>query len=187
MTPMEGDKMSRRLLTGFLVVLGLVVVLGAAEEPPCPGVYPVSGLQMSIQDAQFLETLQSGSITMRQAEPDKLRLALVTLRIEKPEGLAITLAAADVSLHYARQNEDYDVAPCQALSNFTANRNEDRNLEVQTLAGPAWVKIKTGTATRKASTIYGDALFANIPKDVNRLWIVIGQPATPGYPTRGWQ
>jgi hypothetical protein len=184
---MEGDKMSRRLLIGFLVVLGLVVVLGAAEEPPCPGVCRLSELHVSIQDAQFVETLESGSITMRQAEPDKFRIAAVTLRIEKPEGLAITLPAADVSLHYARQNDDYDVAPCQALSNFTVNRNEDRKLEVQTSAGPAWVKIRTGTATRQASAIYVDAVFATIQKDVNRLWIVIGQPATPGYPTRGWE
>jgi hypothetical protein len=51
---------------------------------------------------------------------DEYRFAVVTLRITKPAGASLTLAAADLTRHYYH-GQDMEVAPCEGLSGFKSD------------------------------------------------------------------
>ncbi len=177
--------MSRtKWIIAIAIAAAAVAVWAQFERPPAAVL--AEDCKVDVVGIDFVTKLECERVTMTERDTDKYRIAVVTLRIEKPAGASLELAASDLSLHYWRSNGDYDVAPCEALSTFSRHEDSERMLRASPLPGPGWTKIRTGTSTRRASVIYCDAVFAKVESDVERLWVFVGQPATAAYETEGW-
>jgi hypothetical protein len=180
--------MSRRLIAPALIVGGILLTAAVVYAvASAPGFFPSNECAVKIVDIKFLQKVEASDGSMTENSPEKYHFAVVTFKIDKPENRDITLHAADITLHYRRGGDDYDVAPAEALSSFTTSRDEDRTLNMPAVEGPGWIKVKTGAGARKASVIYADAVFAKLEPDARRFWLSIGQPATPQFDSEGWE
>ncbi len=178
--------MSKRLVVSALIVGGILLTAAVVYAVvSAPGVFPTSDCEMKITGMDFRSKVEATDGSMKEDEPEKFQFAVVTFKIDKPANRDLTLHAADITLHYRREGENYDVAPCEALSSFTTGKDEDRTLNMPAVEGPGWVKVKTGAGARKATTIYCDAVFAKIEPDAEKFWLSIGQPVTPMFES-GW-
>jgi hypothetical protein len=180
--------MKRRLVAPALIagaILLTAAVVYAATS--APGFFPSDECEMRIVDMKFLPKVEASDGSMTENTPEKYHFTVVTFRIDKPENRDLTLPAADITLHYRRGGDDYDVSPCEALSSFTTARDEDRTLNMPAVQGPGWVKVKTGAGARKAGVIYADAVFSKIEPDARKFWLSIGQPATTQFDSEGWE
>ena len=133
-----------------------------------------------------MEGVDGNRMAVPQDRRDKYRYALVTLRIRKPAKLKLTIAAADLALHYFHGNEA-EVAPAEGLSTFSTTLDGERPLRIPQMQGPGWVKQTTGTRATEAAEIFCDAAFALVEPDVRECWIAVGQPSTQApFVSKGW-
>jgi hypothetical protein len=178
---------SYRLVLGSIIIGLLLTGVVYAAARIIPGFFPSDEGKVTIVGVKYLTKVAADGGSMEESDADKYRYAVVTFRIEKPAGKELTLAAADVTLHYERADGSYDIAPCEGLGGFTVNKDEDRTIQMPNFSGPGWVKIKTGSATRTAATVYADAVFGKIEPSVSALWLGIAQPASSQFATKGWK
>ena len=177
------------LMVCLTVIAAAAVVVAIAEyDRACPAFLNLETCKVAVVNARFVSDLQGVDFKIKESNVEKYRLLIVTLSLDKPEGMAVTLPCADLTLHYKRQNDAFDVAPCEGLSNFTVSKDEDRGLLCGAPnGGPGWTKVKTqGPASRAATTIYVDALFGKVESDVTNVWVCVGQPST-GHEVKGWE
>ena len=174
--------------------LAVATLLGAyaavdADNRECPLITDLKRLKVEIASVAFVDEvagIDGNSMKMNGQNKDRFRLAVVTLRIAKPPGEKLTLAAADLTLHYYH-GENTEAAACEGLSVFSTSPDVDRPVKMPTHRGPGFVKQTTGTASTQASTLYVDALFAFVEPNINNMWIAVAQPAaTTPFRTAGW-
>ena len=149
---------------------------------------------MDIVDIKFLKTIQTatGSWTVNSQFTNTYRYAIITVKVNKPSGSPLSVAACDLSLHYTLDvpfKTSY-ISPCIGLSAFNKSEDEDRVLtlgDAKNVNTPAFLTITTGAHAKDAHTVYFDVLFANIETNINNVWLYVGQPAkkTP-FATKGW-
>jgi hypothetical protein len=111
------------------------------------------------------------------AATEEYRFAVVTLKITKPAGASLSLAAADLTLHYYHGSE-MEVAPCEGLSWFKSDADSDVPILMNPIPGPGFIKQTTGPAGTNGTIIYIDAIFGFMEPDTRECWICIGHPAT---------
>ena len=99
------------------------------------------------------------------------------LKITKPAGRHLSVAACDLTLHYF-YGEDTEATPCEGISTITETREVERPMKLPTVSGPGFVKMTTGVKATQASVVYMDAVFAYVEPGVRECWICVAQPAT---------
>jgi hypothetical protein len=177
-------KKSRAIPILAMLVFLFSFVCGAQAGSKCPLVVSLSDVKMEIVDVDFTDQVDEWELSEEMLED--YRLAVVTVRVEKAKGQSLTLAAADLTLHYF-YGSDEEVAPCEGLSNFTKVEDVDRSMELPSTAGPGWVKQTTGTKSTESSVVYFDAVFSGIEPNTSKLWICLAQPTqTKPFETDGW-
>lgn len=145
---------------------------------------------MEIAEIKYVDRVEGqGGVTLK-VPPDRLnqfRIAFVTIRVKKPAGKAITVAAADLTLHY-NHGGSQEVAPCEGISTFSKNLDDERPLTIYRQSGPGWVKQTTSLRSTEATEVYFDALFHLIEPEIREVWLCVAQPTTErGFLTSGWQ
>jgi hypothetical protein len=186
--------MKRKLTySSTAVALGiLVLTLGTAYQErmigdtkslavrACPYHVPL-GPQYQMEIVRMRFTVRVENPLYARQIPDiamqEYRFAVVTLKIIKPAGQSLSLAAADLSLHYYH-GEDTEVAPCEGLSWFKNEAESDAPLLLSPLSGPGFIKQTTGPVATAGTTVYIDAVFAFVEPDTKKCWICVGHPAT---------
>ena len=92
-----------------------------ASAKRCPLALDLSGaVTAEIANAQFFVEVPGVNGNRMQLPPNRRdihRLAVVTIRITKPAGQRLAVAAADLTLHYWHGSEA-EVVPCEGLSGF---------------------------------------------------------------------
>jgi hypothetical protein len=169
---------------------GVAAAQGVATPPnECPYVLLSRGVTMEIAEIKYVESVQGvdgNTLKMPAEQIDKFRLGVVTVRVEKPTGKRLAIAAADLTLHY-NHGQSQEVSPCEGLSTFTRQPDEERPVKLFKGAGPGWIKQTTGLRATEASEIYFDAIFHLVEPDIREVWLCVGQPSTPkAFPTAGW-
>jgi hypothetical protein len=120
-------------------------------------------------------------------EPDKYRVAFVTVRIDKPPGREVTVAACDLSLHYVHGSQP-EATICEGMSVFSLGEDDERAMKLPQMSGPGFVKQTTGPKAAQAKTVYFDAVFAGIEPDIGDVWLCLAQPVSPTpVTTSGWK
>jgi len=105
------------------------------------------------------------------------RFAVATLKITKPAGETVSLAAADVTLHYYHGDET-DVAPCEGLSWFKSDPGADVPMHMNMMSGPDHIRQITGSGTTGNTVVYIDAVFTLMEPDTKECWICLARPTT---------
>jgi len=187
--------LARSLRFGVIlpVMIAAAYVLGmasnAAAQTECPYLILSRDVTLEIAEIKFIDQVQGvdgNSLRVPTEQQDKFRLALVTIRIKKPAGKRLTVAAADFTLHY-NHGSSQEVAPCEGISTFTRNLDDERGMKLFRGAGPGWVKQTTGLKATEASEIYMDAVFHLIEPEIREVWLCVAQPVTEKcFLTNGW-
>jgi hypothetical protein len=170
----------------FLLTLGAVYqgqqTIGHAENQPtrtCPHLLPL-GPQCQVQIVRMSFTDHVESLLYLHRIPDsardEYRFAVVTLKITKPAGASLSLAAADLTLHYYHGNKT-EVAPCEGLSWFKRDANAHAPLLMNPVPGPGFIKQTTSPGGTAGTTVYIDAVFGFMEPDTRECWVCFGQPA----------
>ena len=188
-----------------VAVAAALIALAISSNPPgsayadssarraqrqCPLVLDLNqGIRAEIVDIHFTDELQATygrSLSIPEDKKDKIRFGLVTIKITKPAGQRLTLAAADLTLHYYHGDRT-EVAPCEGISFFSTNDNVDRLLDMPRHAGPGFLKQTTGAKSTKAGEVYIDATFFYMEPDTSEVWLCIAQPTSgQPFPAGGW-
>jgi hypothetical protein len=158
----------------------------------CPHVMPV-GPQHQVEIVRMSFTDHVESLLYLHQIPDaarnEYRFAVVTLRITKPAGQSLSLAAADLTLHYYHGRET-EVAPCEGLSWFKNDPNAKMPILMNPVPGPGFVKQTTSPKGTAGTIVYIDAVFGFMEPDTRECWICIGHPVAPEpfiCPAPAWQ
>jgi hypothetical protein len=106
---------------------------------------------------------------------ERLKFCTVTLRITKPAGRRLTLAAADLTAHFWRRDEP-QVTSCLGLSPFSIEKDSFRPMQFMPTEGFLFIRASTGASTTPAAEVFVDAVFPFVPADAGQLWICLGQP-----------
>jgi hypothetical protein len=170
----------------------LVLALGAVYQGHLPGdteskpartcphhMQLGSQCQMEIASMFFTNHLE-GPLFLRRipdSERQEYRFAVVTLKITKPAGASLSLAAADLTLHYYHGAE-MEVAPCEGLSWFKSDAGLDVPILMSLIPGPGFIKQTTDPACTSGTIVYIDAVFGYMEPDTRECWICLGHPAT---------
>lgn len=138
-----------------------------------------SQCQMEIVRMSFPSSIDSllGTAQIPKPARDKYRFAVVTLKVTKPAGESLTLAAADLTLHYYH-GDNPTVVPCQGLSWFKSDPNSDAPIIVNPILGPGFIGQTTGPALADSTVVYVDAVFAYMEPDTQECWICLARPTT---------
>ena len=157
-------------------------MVGRAESlslRPCPHVMEL-GPQCRIEIMQMSFTDHVESLLYVHQIPDgareEYRFAVVTLKITKPAGTSLSLAAADLTLHYYHGNRT-EVAPCEGLSWFKSDSSADMPILMNPVPGPGFIKQTTNPGDTAGTMVYIDAVFGFMEPDTRECWICIGHPA----------
>jgi hypothetical protein len=175
-----------------VLVCTALLVSGRAvgADPECPLTLDLKKMGVQIDNIAYVEEvpgIDGNSMKLDDEQRPKFRVALVTLKITKPAGTKLTLAAADLTLHYINGGGS-EVTVCEGLSIFSTAKDQDRPVKLPRQSGPGFVKQVTGPAATQASTVYVDAVFGFIEPDISDAWIAVGQPSTVApYATTGWK
>lgn len=176
----------------LLVALVALVVLGGVRTVragDCPYLIRPSEVTMEIAEVKFVEAIQGQNGVVARVPQEKLdnfRIAVATIRVRKPAGKRLTLAAADLTLHYNHGNS-HEVAPCEGISSFSRNADDERDIRINSPAGPGWIKQTTGVRATEATEVYFDAVFHLIERTICEMWLCVGQPTTErARITSGW-
>lgn len=153
------------------------------SDSAVPGAVDISALKMKIVGAAFVTEYDGGIARYKESQPDKYHGVVVTLRITKPKGMALSLNAADLPLHYTR-GTDHEVAPCHGLSAFSTCQDHDRPM---TIGAAGFVKTSTRLATTSAEEVYVDCFYQGMESDTDEMHILVAQPTgAAGFRTEGW-
>lgn len=178
-----------RLAVAATVVALLAVLLGGAPvfaqgaakvAPRCPYVLDLKEVRAEIVSAKLVRKTMG---TNRRMEVKKgqcgVRIAVLRIKITKPARKRLTLAGADLTLHYYVGNEPR-VATCSGLSSFSASKDAHPQMELSRVSGPGLMKRTTGVKSTRARVIYLDAVFGNVNRDafVRGAWVCIAQPTS---------
>jgi len=171
---------TRSCLAVVLLVLGLLLCQPAWAQP---AYLPLGKIKLEIVKIRLVKQVnyQDGRWTVKE-EKDKPPhyIAIVTVKVTKPANEGLTIATADLTLHYNHKN-GYDVAPCDGISNFSKNIDDDRSLHITQSKHPGcpmWQKTSTGAGSKAAGEFYFEAAFGNMEGDVKEAWLFLGQPAS---------
>ena len=182
------------MLACLLLDSGIPLFAQASATPSakeCPYVLEVNrGLKVEIVDVLFTDEIQGvrgNRMKVPEDKKDKMRFALVTIKITKPAKKRLTLAAADLTLHYYH-GDQAEVAPCEGISYFSIGNDTDRPMDLSQSDGPGFVKQTTGAKCTKSEVVYLDGSFAFMEPDTREVWICIGQPVSAEpFRTKGWK
>lgn len=162
---------------------------GARRCPLWINMDPASGIRCEVVEARFVTEVEGVAGNALRVPKERLhlfRIALVTLKITKPAGQKLTLAAADLSCHYYH-GDSVEVAPCEGISSFGMRKDDDRPLSLPPMSGPGFTKSTTSARATQAAVVYLDAVFGFIEPDVRDLWVAVGQPITEEpFAVDGW-
>jgi len=178
-----GTGMSIGILALALGVVYQGRMIGNTESQPsrtCPYHMQMGPqCQVEIVRMSFTDRIESLLYARRAPDPARgeYRFAVVTLRITKPAGEGLSLAAADLTLHYYHGGET-EVAPCEGLSWFKGESDLDVPILMNPIPGPGFIKQTTGPAATNGTIIYIDAVFGYMEPDTRECWICVGRPAT---------
>ncbi len=157
-------------------------MIGHAESPslrPCPHVMEL-GPQCQVEIVRMSFTDHVESLLYLHQIPDaareEYRFAVVTLKITKPAGARLSLAAADLTLHYYHGNKT-EVAPCEGLSWFKRDSEAEMPILMNPAPGPGFIKQTTSTEDTAGTIVYIDAVFGFMEPDTRECWICIAHPA----------
>lgn len=168
---------------------GLSVTEGARRCPLWLNIQPASGIRCEVVEARFVTEVEGVAGNALRVPKERLhlfRVALITLKITKPAGQKLTLAAADLALHY-NHGERVEVAPCEGISSFGIRQDDDRPLKLPPMSGPGFTKSTTSARATQAAVVYLDAVFGAIEPDIRSLWVAVGQPVTEEpFDVDGW-
>lgn len=178
--------MKRSLSVQLFLILALIVNFSVLFGQSTPALVANLG-NVEIVGCLFVTEYTTERYTVRVSEDDmdKYRIAIITLRIQKPAGEELKLAAADVTLHYYYDSKE-ETAPCDGISVFSSVLDVDRVLKTGKCS-PGWLKQTTGTRTTAAATIYVDVAFRQIEPDISQMWVCVAKPVTAEYSTKGWK
>jgi hypothetical protein len=176
------------MILTILTTAALFAAAGTGRD--CPLALNADRIQAEIAGIQFVEKVpgsDGNSMEIDADTKDDYRIALVTLQITKPANEPLTIAAADLTLHYYFGNQT-EVAACEGLSVITNTRDTDRAVKMPQYRGPGFVKQSTGNLGTQASTVYVDAVFGFIEPDISEAWIAVARPSTSTpFKTSGWK
>jgi hypothetical protein len=193
---------SLRFLAATVIVVSVTALLGARNlvvaqsllnsggGKSCPLVLAYDqGIKAEVVGIIFTDEVQGSSgnrMRLNEDQKAKMRIGVVSIKITKPAEQRLTLAAADVTLHYFH-GENAEVSPCEGISAFSTNNDADRPMELSRTMGPGFVKQTTGARATAASEVYIDAVFGFIEPNTSEVWICLGQPGVKqGFKTKGW-
>jgi hypothetical protein len=170
----------------FVLALGILYqgrMIGNTTSPSartCP--YHVQlgpQTQMEIVRMSFTNRIEGllGQREFPDQPKEEYRFAVVTLKITKPAGASLSLAAADLTLHYYHGGE-MEVAPCEGLSWFKSEAESDSPILMNPIPGPGFIKQTTSRTGTNGTVAYIDAVFGFMEPDTRECWICIGHPAT---------
>jgi hypothetical protein len=179
----ERMSMKSRMLAAVLVCVAGVASAQMARMPKAPLVFPSDSVNLKIVNAVFLKTLQGIDARFDETEPDKYRGLVITVEVTKPAGEALELRAQDITLHYHYDGDEYDVAPCQGLSTFSAEQMIDRPMNLFKIRGTA----RTGIATMSAQKLYIDMFFQYMEPTTSDIHLMVAQPVGASFVTDGWE
>jgi hypothetical protein len=151
-----------------------------AAGSDCPYLAASAEVSLEIVRIAFTDVVV-GTDSTRRLTPEameKYRFAVVTIRVNKPAGKALSVAAADLTLHY-KHGGDQEVAPCEAISSFSSAEDVDRPVKFSKHPGPGWMKQPAGPRSREAEELYFDAVFSLIEPDIREAWLCVARPANP--------
>ena len=146
----------------------------------------ISGEVVNVQFIERVDGVRGNKIELNAEQKGKFRLAIVTYKIKKPAGKSITLAGADVTLHY-NHGDKTEVAPSEGISYFSTTQDGERPMDLSTSMGPGFVKSTTTAKCVAATEVFVDSVFCFMEPETREAWICIGQPlsrkpfVTPGY------
>jgi hypothetical protein len=155
------------------------VVLSPLALLAQPAYLPLNQVKMEIVKVRFVDKVMhtTGEWKAPDTQPPS-KIAVVTVKVKKPAEMGVTLATADLTLHYLHA-KGYDVTPCDGLSNFSRQLDDERVMVVtrsKHSGCPMWYKVQSGASTTQATEFYFDALFARMETDTSDMWIFVGQP-----------
>jgi hypothetical protein len=187
---------------GKPVILGVAVLLvvalpgglwgptAAYGEPDrllrtCPYMLDLSDADVHVEIEGIVFTdavpgIDGNAMTIPSSLRHLYRLAVVTLKITKPAGRHVSIAACDLTLHYfhGENGENTEAAPCEGISTITDTRDADRPMKLPTVPGPGFIKMTTSVRAAQASVVYMEAVFAYVEPSIGDTWICVAQPTT---------
>jgi len=196
-----------RTRVGVVAAGALLVLLGSAIIGPdlpnpagaagikvapksCPYLVRFDQVKMEIVEIAYtdeVEGVDGNRMKLSEEKRKHFRLALVTVRVRKPAGMRLSVAAADFTIHYYHGGEP-EVAPCEGISSFSQALDVDRPMKLPRTQGPGWVKQTTGARSTQAAEVYIDTVFAMVEPDTREVWICVGQPTTTQpFMSQGWK
>jgi hypothetical protein len=201
-----GEPMSKKIailsVGALLLVLLLTVVAGYLPSDAsaagsillgpkkCPYALPLDKVQLEIAEIMFTDLVPGiGGRRMRLGDKgkDKFRFAVATIRVKKPAGMRLTIAAADLTIHYYHGTET-EATCCEGISTFSRTLDVDRPMQLASKDGPGFVKQTTGARATQATEVFIDAAFGLFEPDTRECWLCLGQPRTTApYLSKGWQ
>ena len=149
------------------------------------------GVQAELVGLNLVKEIVDGDdgrrMSVNEENLAKSRLAVATIKITKPAGTQLTLACADLTLHYYH-GETAEVAPCEGMSPYTTALDADREISLSFVDGPGFLKKVTATRATEAAVVYIDAVFGGLEPDTREAWIAIGQVFDRNRPfiSQGW-
>jgi hypothetical protein len=156
-------------------------MIGHAESQStrtCPHLMQL-GPQCQVEIVRLSFTDHVESLLYLHQIPDsareEYRFAVVTLKITKPTGASLSLAAADLTLHYYHGHET-EVAPCEGLSWFKRDSSSDVPILMNPVPGPGFIKQTTSPDGTAGTTVYIDAVFGFMEPDTRECWLCLGHP-----------
>jgi len=163
---------------------------GAFGMKIAPLVVPLQQVKMSIAGIRFTGQVPGMDGNQMKLPDERLksyRIGVVTIRIQKPAGMQLTIAAADLTLHYYHGNS-VEVAPCEGISVFSTAAAMARGMKLPRTSGPGWVKMRTDANATQASEVYVDAVFGMMEPNTRECWLCVGQPtAAVPFTSQGWR
>jgi hypothetical protein len=166
-------------------LLAIGVLLSPAFALSQPAIIPLSDVDMQIVRIQFVDEVVTPSGQTLTAPDPTYKVALVTVRVNKPADMGLTIHAADLVLRYEHDN-GYDVSPCEGMSGFSLRVDDARPMDMPAIPGPDWLRQTTGVPALAAEEIYFDAVFAQVEVSTTAVWLSVSQPTTTvPYEPRG--
>jgi len=173
-----------------LIVIASTAVV-AQERGPALAFDREQGFRAQLVNLRFAERVEgtNRSLFINEDRANDYRLGIATVRIDKPAGTELTLACADVTLHYYHSGNTEEVAACQGMSGFSTVQNTDRPLDLRPAdQGPGFLKKSTLEAATAASVVFVDVLFTGMESSTADAWIAIGRVDAPApFHSDGWR
>ena len=184
---------NRRFFAALILVgFGLVAAWASAADGDAPAgvqsfrgktpplIVPTEKVTLEIKSIRFTDEVEGCDGTVASVSPQqrgRYRFGVATIRIRKPAGMKLTIAAADLTLHYYH-GENSEVAPTEGISTYSKTEEGERFMKLSRPAGPGWIKQTTTARCTDATEVYIEAVFAMMEPNTRECWLAVGQPTT---------